>query len=572
MPRSQVSARGARCASWRLAATSLALGCGGAPEAPATGDCPTGTAISAASAEGRALLGLASRYPADTMMAARAEEIHRSQRARRAAAWEVVARVLAPVPIGGSAPVDDPTVPRFRTWYDREDITRVFQRAFAELGPEGRAAQSPFREDALDEAFGWNVRFVHTLDFWPSSRWDQYVDSIFQRPALGGVAGIRRIAVSPDAARHLVASYAEVLRCLDGGTPAAFLDGPAEPSQRLEREPFALPRCASRSFGPYFVASGAVMVARVEGGSAATTTLRVLDGAGSVRCVAPGDRGCTVDGPGALRVTLAPTGAAASGVLEVRHTPPSASTAGCLRGVFPVNAAAVSMEWRRSDFGTPLPVYDTSAAAIARRLATASPTWGPGDSVAVPPGESIYTAFVAGAVFQLTGMHIRTRELDRWVHITLWWSSEPDTDFGADRPEALRRLGGPWDSYKMCVVTDFDEGDPDPDGGFARDAPTLAAALRAVHEGHGGPSWCSNPYIDNAPGLVRSNCIGCHQHAMTGVLPAMTVLDEARYPAAGRRQVRNNFPSDQFWGLSLNDALGAVFAEAVTWWRAAERR
>jgi len=90
--------RGASC----LVAIALTLGCG-APEDTAPGACPTVTSVSAVSAEARAVLGLASRYPADTMMASRAEEIRRSQRARRAAAWEVVARVLeSPVLLAGT--------------------------------------------------------------------------------------------------------------------------------------------------------------------------------------------------------------------------------------------------------------------------------------------------------------------------------------------------------------------------------------------------------------------------------------------------------------------------------------
>ena len=91
----------------------------------------------------------------------------------------------------------------------------------------------------------------------------------------------------------------------------------------------------------------------------------------------------------------------------------------------------------------------------------------------------------AGSRFRLAGMHIRTRELDHWLNITLWWSPTPDTDFGADRPAAVRSLGGPWSSYKMCVATDYDEHDPDPTGGFSQSAPSLGAALRAVHERDG---------------------------------------------------------------------------------------
>src|SRR5699024_7817 len=147
------------------------------------------------------------------------------------------------------------------------------------------------------------------------------------------------------------------------------------------------------------------------------------------------------------------------------------------------------------------------------------------------------------------GLHIRTRELAHWMNITLWFSPDPDEDFGADRPDAIRALGPPWSSYKMCVAIEFDEHDPDPNGGFIDDAPSLAAALRAVHEGPGGPSWCSNPYIDAGPGLARSNCVGCHQHAMSGARPAEIATDESRFPESGRLQMRNNFPADHFWGL-----------------------
>ena len=168
-------------------------------------------------------------------------------------------------------------------------------------------------------------------------------------------------------------------------------------------------------------------------------------------------------------------------------------------------------------------------------------------------------------------MHIRTREVDRWMNITLWWSPDPDTDFGADRPEFMRALGGPWANYKMCVAMEFDERDPDPRGGYGDDHPSLGDALAAVYEGQSAASWCSNPYIDGAPGLVRSNCVGCHQHAMTGAHPSQVVLDERNFPSTGRVQIRNNFPADGFWGLDGGDDLAATMSEIVQWWEAADR-
>jgi hypothetical protein len=256
-------------------------------------------------------------------------------------------------------------------------------------------------------------------------------------------------------------------------------------------------------------------------------------------------------------------------MLEVELASPRTPAPACLRGAFPLGAATIAAHWQRADLGIPLPTYDTSGSALRRRL-LGEPTWGEGDGSADPGPDAIYTMRVpAGPTYRLAGLHIRTRELDRWVNVTLWWSPEPDTDFGADRPAAIRALGGPWDHYKMCVAIEHDERDPDPGGGFTRDAPTLADALAAVYEGEGGPSWCTNPYIDAAPGLLRSNCVGCHQHALSGLRPGEVALDEVRFPHGGRTETRNNAPADGFWAFDAGDDLGAVFRDVVSWWDAA---
>jgi hypothetical protein len=545
----------------------------GQPAPPAATACQgVESQAMSASAEGRWLLGLASRYPADTALAGRADELHRSQRARRAAAWEAVARTLAPVPLAHPPSAAEATVPRFQTWYDRVDVARTFQRLYGGLDRAGREARARFGDAALDEAFGFNVGFVTTLPEWPAERLAAYAASLDSAPAVAGVSGVLRIALSPDTVRHLVSSYPEVLRCLADGAPPAFVDGAAAP-QQVAREPVALPPCGARTLGPYFVASGGSLTARLAD-AAEGAELRVLDGVTSdaaARCTAPAAAGCTVQGPGLFMVRVAARGAAVGAMLDVRYAPPAADVAGCLHGVFPPSAATVALEWRRTDLGMPLPTYDTSAAGLARRLAPGGdPSWGDGDGTAEPGADSAYAMrLTAGSSFRLAGMHIRTRELDHWMNITLWWSPTPDQDFGADRPASVRALGGPWSSYKMCVATDFDELDPDPAGGFDRDAPSLGAALRTVHEGRGGPSWCSNPYIDAGPGLVRSNCVGCHQHALSGVRPADVQTDPVHYPANGRARVRNNAPADGFWGVDGGDHLGSVLSETVEYWRTA---
>ncbi len=519
----------------------------------------------AAVSEDRRLLGEADPYPSDGMLEARWEELRTSQRARRAMAWEVVARVFAPVALSEATGVEG-TVPRFRTWYDAADLTRIFRHAYERLGTEGRAARRRFTESELDDAFVWSTGAILEVPGWTLDRFAAYAASIDEEVELGGVGGLTRIAMSPAATRHLMGSYPEILRCFAEGSPPAFVDGAAG-SSRLAREPIALGPCTTRSVGPYFVASGGRLEARFEASAdGGAGTIRVLSGTsvgtGIEVCVGATAQGCEAEGPGPFVVELA-SETNLAGALVVTHTAPEVAQVGCLDGAFPLGAATVAAEWRRADF-EPLPTYDTSAAAIATHITSSDATWTPNGAAMPGPGE-IYTMRVpAGSTFWLAGLHVRTRELRHWVNLTLWWTPDPDATFGADRPASVEALGPPWNQYAMCVTIEDVERDPDPTGG-AED-PGLAAALEAVNESVLGASWCSNPYIDGAPGLVRSNCVGCHQHAFTGVRPGETVMDELRYPDLGRTFVRNNVPADGFWGIDAGDDLAAMMQETVDYW------
>jgi hypothetical protein len=544
-----------------------ALGLGACEPAPAdVPACEPGVRMEAAGAPERRILGAASEYPADGMLASRWDQLLTSQRARRAEAWQVIARVVEPVALAEDVALPDATVPRFRTWYDAEDVARVFRGAYASLSPTERRARARISEASIAEALDANLHVLDATPAWDEARWAEERAGIDSPLAAGALAGMRRIALGPETVRHLVRSYPEILRCVREGPPPPFIDGPPLPAT-LTREALALATCERVVRGPYWVASGARIDARLEGERAREGALRLLAGGAQATasevCAAPGDLGCEAEGPGAFFVDVRAAGRPLSATLEVTHAAPSAPAAGCLDGVFPLASATVSQHWQRVELG-PLPLFDTSAAALAEHLA-ADGSWGAGEGSVDPSPDEIYTMQLpSGGTFRLAGMHIRTREAGHWMNITMWWSPAPDEDFGADRP---RSLGGPWSHYAMCVTVDDVERDPDPTGGFRVDAPTLAAALEAVSSEPS--SWCSNPYIDSAPGLVRSNCVGCHQHAMAGVLPGESVMDEARYPHAGRALVRNNFPGDQFWGLDAGDRLAAAIADTVAAWDAA---
>lgn len=550
----------------RAAALALALvGCGPEPVAP---PCDRAS-VAAASAPDRRLLGVASEVPADPTLEARWSELAASQRERRRVAWEAAARVLTPVALAEPTPLGEASVPRFRTFYDREDFFRIFQHLYEGLTPEERAARARFSRADLDDAFVYDVGFLDTLGTWTPERWATYVASFDTSEAVASIGGVRRIATSPAMTRHLANSYPEILRCLAEGAPPSEV--PVAPrTDTMMHRPLVLAPCDVETLGPFTVERTAQLAVALssDGADPVDATLEVLEGSAiaSATSVCTGSEPCEVAGPGSFFVRVS-SERAATVVVDVTRTvvaPPIA----CLDGALPIDAVSVATEWRRLDPSLPFPVYDTSADRLRTLLAASEPTWGSGEGTATPGPDEIYTQRLPdGETYVLAAMHVRTRELPLGLDLTLWWSDTPDEDFGADRPASFARLGGPWSHYKMCVAVEHTELDPLADGGFEADAPSLAAALAAVSEGRGGPTWCSNPYIDGAPGLARGNCVGCHQHAMSGVRPGEIATDPVHYPSSGRLAARNNYPSDGFWGLDAGDSLAAVVQQVVDYWQ-----
>jgi hypothetical protein len=555
-----------RLPSATLAAALACLPAGCAGDGAPEGKCAIGRTSAALGLADRAIVGPADLYPADGSLRGREEELRRSQAARRQAAWAVVGRVLAPVALAEELPADvTAQVPRFQTWYGRDDFQRLFHRLYDQLGPDGRMLRAPFDSTAIDQALGWNASAVHESPNWPLERYRAYVAAIDEQAEVGGAGGIARVGYSPGAVRHLLASYAATTPCVRGDAPPAFVDGAGPPLRRLVREPLDIPACEERELGPFFVAGGEVLRAAAQGEGAAS--LRLLAGPAEESeevCAAGPGESCAADGPGPFTVEVAAGDAGGRAVVTVELGEAQPTWAACLAGPFPLDAAVVKADWRRADFGARLPVHDTSAAGLGLRLAEDSAAdWGDGESTADPGPDEIYSvALPSGQHYRLAALHVMTKELDHWMWLSLWWSPDPDSDFGADRPSWI---ADPWRHYKMCAVAGFREEEPDPAGGYAGSAPSLADVLAAAHRGAGGPSWCSNPYLELGPGNAATNCIGCHQHGGTGLAPE-TILADPRFPERGRIQVRNNFPADYSWAIDSGDRLGRLIADEVEYY------
>jgi hypothetical protein len=406
----------------------------------------------------RKILGVPAAYPADASLRGRQAELDGSMAARRAVAWATVRKVLQPValadpgvPSGGVMP----TVPRFQTWYAKDDFVRMWKELYRGLGTDGRKARAPLGATAVDAIFDWNAHMVDALPTWPADRYAEYVARLKTDEDWMAEGAGHRVSYSPAVMTHLFDNYGRVLGCMNG-----------------------------------------------------------------IDAIAP---------------DAAPI------------APDNFTT--CFDSELPIGAAVVKAQWRRAEFGAKLPTFDTSADALARRW-DAGADWAVADAEDNPAADRIHTVRLAnGNVFRLVGLHVITKELRKWLWVTMWWAPDGDGDFGADRPADLE-ADPIFRHYKMCVVSSHDERDP-------AQPP--------------GPTWCSNPYLERGAGNARTNCIGCHQHGGTSLKPETIIGDETLFPANGRTELRANFPTDYSWALTREDNLARIVADEVAYYDSFEK-
>lgn len=442
-----------------------------------------------------------------------------------------------------------PKVPRWQSWYGIRDVERIFREAYGQLSEAERLNRSRLTDPQIGRSFFANNTAVERSERWPLWRYQEAVMDLFgcdlQRRAgeseadyrqrcvsarqsrFSGAAaagnGISRVMYSPAAILHTVRNYAGALDCRDERFEETWCG---------EDQPCTEP---PENFSTCFRSEFPVDVGKpwLEGG--------IND--------------------------------------ELQALPEGGGT------------VLIKASWRRVGFDFELPAFDTDAEALERRIGGGAAaywgeegdlegdrTYGEGEG---PGSDEIYTIETrTGQRYRLTGLHIMTKELRHWMWITLWWSDEPDSDFGADRPSSFDELPSAWSNYKMCVVVDYEESDPNVLQRF-EDYPSLQNALAATDPEVGAPTWCSNPYIEHGQGNARTNCIGCHQHAGTnyeessdGDLTEFNlekVIEEEsdrlsstnRYPANGRLRRRTHFPTDYAWTFDRLDNLTELIRTEV---------
>jgi hypothetical protein len=551
----------------------LVLGACGDDVPDKTAMCKLGTANSAATIQDRKIIGAVAPYAADVSLATRDEELRNSIAARRQVAWDVVAKVLAPTPLAEPKLANNfggqPSIPAWHTWFARDDFDRVFKKLYRDLGPTARRARATLDAATIDAGFTWNTYALDEVPEWPEQRYLDYLAVIDTQEEAQGIGGVNRVGYSTGAMRQLIHSYTQQYACRVDTPPDPFAPQPVrEGSMVREVEQVAIAECGWQVLGPFMASDAAKVTVTSTGDGDADIYVRrgAPPEVEEFDCRSSGSASsetCSIAGGGAIYVAV--FGAKQSNVsVRIEYLAQDVALPTCLDGEMPRDAVLVKADWRRKLTGENLPYFDTSGARMSERLALKA-DWAQGDGSANPDSSSIYTMTLPnGNEFRMPALHVMTKELDHWLWITLWWSNNPDTDFGADRPATVAALPGPWRNYKMCVTTSYVEGDPDPSGGAGG---TLGDALTAVHGGVGAPTWCSNPYLEQGEGNAATNCIGCHQHGGTDLTPESIL---ATQPHHGSTRVRNNFFTDYLWAIKggQGEDLSALVQAEVDYWDA----
>lgn len=448
-----------------------------------------------------------------------ANRMKSSMRFRRERAWDIVQNLLTEVPIGTHLDDFNPVsrqMPLWQTWYETAEFQWMFDDLYNRLGKDGRIkfkGDKALLVNGLPDGFDFcpgDIQDIFArqgdLDIsrqFNAERFKERLRKFKTAEETRGVSGAGLTMFSPGLLFHYLQNYRRIFQC----------------EEKLEtlasHETFVPARspCFSTAFPKGDKSLFAGHDARLK-----------------ANCPASVDN--------------------------------SARTIGA--------AVAIKSAWQLSDPNATIANFDSSAAGLEKALDSGE--WQPSGQTRSSSlsSDKIYTIETVPKLdsglkerLQLTALHFTTKDLDDWLWISLWWSPEPDSDFGADRPSTgAFSEGSPWRNYKMCVVSAYDEGSPDPAAEFS-DA-SLSQAVGAVFAKTGPHTWCSNPFIERGKGNSRTNCIGCHQHAGSPVIPDDVFKDSTKFVNGGRSLMRVNFPADYLWSFASapdffqHEIIGAI--------------
>ena len=154
-----------------------------------------------ADAKSRRALGLAQEVTIPALTDEQILALHQDHGARRQLAWGLSENLLEPVSLSRGPQ----RLPKFFTWYGRDDLQRIFRHLLVSQTPEQVRQREPFTDQAIERALVWNTTMVENQPHFDEELYDQWLRQRMGTPeealALGG---LQRTFYSPAALQHLL--------------------------------------------------------------------------------------------------------------------------------------------------------------------------------------------------------------------------------------------------------------------------------------------------------------------------------------------------------------------------------
>jgi hypothetical protein len=186
-----------------LGAAAAAAGCAGGHGGAGSSESNSTTVLD------RLLIGQAAGYRADPDLRGRVSELAASQAARRRVAWSTIRKVIEPVGIDDQGH----ELPRFQTWYGKDEIVPMFEHILLGQTDEQRRAHTPPSPAVIEETFEFAAKRATTLSTFSADRLKQRKAEL-EADGFSSLGGNERVLMSPALVAHLLTHYDALMRCL----------------------------------------------------------------------------------------------------------------------------------------------------------------------------------------------------------------------------------------------------------------------------------------------------------------------------------------------------------------------
>ncbi|MFW7377529.1 MAG: hypothetical protein ACOH5I_01820 [Oligoflexus sp.] len=159
----------------------------------------------------RYVLGAAVSEPIDLIKAWMLEEARENFIQKRQLAWNVLHEIWKTQELGlGNTHYN---LPIWLSWYDSQEISRIFRELYRLHGRDARQVRAPFTDAAINQVIQWNKRMAADLPEWGEERLQTWVDQWQTPEQWHNLAGLSRTLYSPLALEHIMQNYAMIDRC-----------------------------------------------------------------------------------------------------------------------------------------------------------------------------------------------------------------------------------------------------------------------------------------------------------------------------------------------------------------------